>query len=232
MNTYKDLVYMVLDEIKGSSDDFSYTEEHVIYLLNKYRAAVLKQKYADVKKVINEANYQTICLSVVPVTLPYVGVENGTMLRSTVRIPYIINIGIPRVYPLEYYVGDIAFISRDRMRYVGHNPYLQGMIYCSIAPDHYLYFKSNNPQLSYLQNVKFTAIFNDTQAASDLQCPDNNGNSICDTLDREFPLEDSLIPTVIGLTVKDLSDSEYRPDDNNNDGNDNLSQVGMKKTSN
>lgn len=230
MNTYKDLVYMVLDEIKGSSDDFSYTEEHVIYLLNKYRAAVLKQKYADVKKTINEANYQTICLSVAPVILPYIGVENGTMLRSTVPLPYVMNLGIPRVFPVNYYIGDISFVSRDRMRYIGYNPYLQNMIYCSIAPDHYLYFKSNNPQLSYLQNVKFTAIFNDAQVASDLQCPDSNGNSICDTLDREFPLEDSLIPTVIGLTVKDLSDSEYRPDDNSNDGSDNLSQVGLKKT--
>ena len=35
MSKYSELVYMVLDEIKGMSDDHSFTEDHVIFLLDK-----------------------------------------------------------------------------------------------------------------------------------------------------------------------------------------------------
>ena len=31
MSTYRQLTYLVLDEIKGVSDDFTYTEDHIIF---------------------------------------------------------------------------------------------------------------------------------------------------------------------------------------------------------
>ena len=39
MSTYRELVYLVLDELKGTSDDFTYTEDHIIFLLNKSKPA-------------------------------------------------------------------------------------------------------------------------------------------------------------------------------------------------
>ena len=57
MSTYRQLTYLVLDEIKGFSDDFTYTEDHIIFLLDKYRAFILKQRYSDIKKQIPESNY-------------------------------------------------------------------------------------------------------------------------------------------------------------------------------
>jgi len=33
---------MVLDELKGESDDFSFTEDHILFLIDKYRALLLK----------------------------------------------------------------------------------------------------------------------------------------------------------------------------------------------
>ena len=35
MNTLREMVYMVIDQLKNLSDDSYYTEEHIIYLLNK-----------------------------------------------------------------------------------------------------------------------------------------------------------------------------------------------------
>ena len=52
MSTYKELTYMVLDELKLSSDDAQFTEDHVMFLLNKYRTFLLKQRYSDIKKQI------------------------------------------------------------------------------------------------------------------------------------------------------------------------------------
>lgn len=230
MSTYKELIYMVLDELKLSSDDTQYTEDHIIFLLDKYRAFLLKQKYSDIKKYIPESNYQTICLDLIQVPAIAGGpCEGGTYLRSKEKIPFLIKIGTPRVYPLDYYQGEITYVSRDRMRYVGYNKFLQNIIYCSLGPDNYLYFKSSNPQYLYLEKVKFTGVFQDSTKASDLQCPDDNGDIICDVLDRTFPIEDSLIPPLVELIVKELSSSIYRPDDETNNAKDDLANKVIEK---
>lgn len=226
MSTYKELVYMCLDELKLYSDDALYTEEHIMFLLGKYRTFLIKQRYSDVKKQIPESNYQTICLDLIEVpAISGEPCEGGSYLRSKEKIPFLMKIGNPRVYPIDYYQGEITYVSRDRMRYVGYNKYLQNIIYASLGPDNYLYFKSFNPQFLYLEKVRMTGIFEDTLAASELQCPDENGNIVCDVLDREFPIEAALVPPMIELVVKELLGAEYRPEDSNNDSSDDLSNL-------
>lgn len=227
--TYRELVYLCLDELKLHSDDAVFTEDHVIFLLNKYRAFLLKQRYSDIKKQIPESNYQNVCLDLIQVpAISGEPCEGGVYLRSKEKVPFLMKIGNPRVYPIDYYQGEITYVSRDRMRYVGYNKYLQNIIYASLGPDNYLYFKSFNPQFLYLEKVRMTGIFEDPKAASELQCPDKNGNIVCDILDREFPIENSLVSPMIELIVKELLGAEYRPEDQNNDSKDGLSEVATK----
>ena len=215
---------MVLDELKLSSDDAQFTEDHVMFLLNKYRTFLLKQRYSDIKKQIPESNYQTICLDLIQVpAISGDSCEGGAYLRSKEKVPFLMQIGAPRVYPLDYYQGEITYVSRDRMRYVGYNKFLQNIIYCSIGPDNYLYFKSSNPQYLYLEKVKFTGIFQDSIQASDLQCPDDNGETVCNPIDRIFPIEGALVPPLIELVVKELAGPVYNPDDEKNNAKDDLS---------
>lgn len=229
MSTYKELVYMCLDELKLYSDDALYTEEHIMFLLGKYRTFLIKQRYSDVKKQIPESNYQTICLDLIEVpAISGEPCEGSSYLRSKEKIPFLMKIGNPRVYPIDYYQGEITYVSRDRMRYVGYNKYLQNIIYASLGPDNYLYFKSFNPQFLYLEKVRMTGIFEDTLAASELQCPDENGNIVCDVLDREFPIENALIPPLIQLVVEELTKAEYKPEDKENNSDDDLSEVVSK----
>lgn len=229
MSTYKELIYMCLDELKLYSDDASYTEEHIMFLLGKYRTFLIKQRYSDVKKQIPESNYQTICLDLIKVpAISGEPCEGGSYLRSKEKIPFLMKIGNPKVYPVDYYQGEITYVSRERMRYVGYNKYLQNIIYASLGPDNYLYFKSFNPQFLYLEKVRMTGIFEDTLAASELQCPDKNGNIVCDVLDREFPIENALIPPLIQLVVEELTKAEYKPEDKENNSDDDLSEVASK----
>ena len=229
MSTYKELIYMCLDELKLYSDDALYTEEHIMFLLGKYRTFLIKQRYSDVKKQIPESNYQTICLDLFEVpAISGEPCEGGSYLRSKEKIPFLMKIGNPRVYPIDYYQGEITYVSRDRMRYVGYNKYLQNIIYASLGPDNYLYFKSFNPQFLYLEKVRMTGIFEDTLAASELQCPDENGDIVCDILDREFPIENALIPPLIQLVVEELTKAEYKPEDKENNSDDDLSEVVSK----
>ena len=229
MSTYKELVYMCLDELKLYSDDALYTEEHIMFLLGKYRTFLIKQRYSDIKKQIPESNYQTICLDLIEVpAISGEPCEGGSYLRSKEKIPFLMKIGNPKVYPVDYYQGEITYVSRDRMRYVGYNKYLQNIIYASLGPDNYLYFKSFNPQFLYLEKVRITGIFEDTLAASELQCPDESGDTVCDVLDREFPIENALIPPLIQLVVEELTKAEYKPEDKENNSDDDLSEVVSK----
>lgn len=223
MSTFREIIYMILDEMKISADDAYFTEDHIMYLINKYRVFILKQRYSDIKKQIPESNYQTICLDLIEVpAISGEPCEGGSYLRSKDKIPFLMQVGAPKVYPIDYYQGEITYVSRERMRYVGYNKYLQNIIYCSIGPDNYLYFKSNNPQYLYLEKVRMTGIFEDSVSASNLQC---SNDKECDILDRVFPLEDSLVPVVIELVVKELLGANYRPKDEENNAKDDLAGI-------
>lgn len=229
MSTYKELAYLVLDELKLTSDDSFFTQEHIVFLLSKYRAFLLKQRYSDIKKQIPENNYQTLCLDLIEVpAIAGEPCEGGSYLRSRSKIPFIMQIGVPRVYPTDYYQGEITYISRDRMRYVGYNKFLKNIIYCSIGPDNYLYFKSANPQFLYLESVRFTSIFQDALKASELQCFDEGTEDVCDPMDKVFPIEDALIPSIIELVVKELINPVFNPKDEENNAKDDLAGIATK----
>lgn len=218
---YKEAVYLVLDELKVVSDDSLFTEDHIIFLLDKYRNFILKQRYADIKKPIPESNYQTICLDLIQVEAIEDDPCGGVYLRSKEKIPYQLPIGKTSVYGVDFYQGDISFVTRDRMRNVGFNRYTQNMIYSSIGPDRYLYLKSKNPQFLYLEKVKMTGIFEDAKAAAELSCCKECQDD-CDILEQPFPLEDALFPQIAELIVKELSGAVYRVEDEKNNSNDDL----------
>ena len=223
--TYREATYAILDLLKQSSDDSYYTQEHVLFLASKIRSAILKQTYSNIKKEIPESNYQTICLDLIEVpAIAGEPCEGGTYLRSKQKIPTTLPVGNTKIYPVDYYQGEVTYVSRERMRYVGHNKWLQNIIYASLGPDQYLYFKSSNPQYIYMKQVRMNGIFEDAEAAAKLQCESQDENT-CDVLDTQFPLEEGLVTVLIETAVKFLSGSIYKPKDPDNDASDNLSEL-------
>ena len=226
--TWREIIYMCSDELKLSSDDSYYTEDHLKFLISKYRSFILKQRYSDLKKFIPESNFSTICLDLMEVpAISGEPCEGGVYLRTTKKVPFMMGIKQPRVYPVDYYQGEITYISRDRMRYIGYNKFMRNIIYCSKAPEGYLYFKSWNPQFLYIENVRFSAIFEDAKEASEMACPEENG-AICKLEDKEFPIEDALVPPLIELVVKELRGPEYSPKDEDNNAHDNLDDLNKR----
>lgn len=224
--TYREIIYMCLDQLKVASDDSYFTVEHVLFLVSKIRALILKQRYSDIRKDIPQSNYQTICLDLKQVpAIDGEPCEGSAYLRSEEKVPFTMSIGTNTIYPVDFYQGThITYVSRERMRYVGKNKWLKNIIYVSKGPDDYLYFKSSNPQFLYLEKVRMTGIFEDPDKAAELEC-DNDGTKPCDVLDREFPLEEGLVSTVMELTVKYLSGAIYKPKDTSNNASDDMSDL-------
>lgn len=232
----KEIVYMVLDLAKAAtSDDSFWTEDHVIFLLKKYRSFLIKKEQEKQKAttdIASEFEYQQICLDLEKV--PAIDGEpctGGYYLRTTKKIPKILEDNQPRVYPIDFYQGiNISYIPRDRMRYVGTNKFLQNIIYVSLGPDLHLYLNSNNPQFLYLKKLRMSAVFEDFDEVSSYLCNDGGDSMACDVMDEVFPIREYLVPTLMELVVKELTSAKYQPVDEHNNAADDMSKVSTKQS--
>lgn len=229
--TVAEIVYSCLNLSKAATSDDSYiTEDLVIFLLKKYRSFLIKKEQDKDKSsqdIASEFEYQQICLDLEKV--PAIDGEpctGGYYLKTSQQIPKILEGTQPKIYPVDYFQGiNISYISRDRMRFVGTNPYLQNIIYTALSPDLHLTLKSSNPQFFYLKKLRMSAIFEDFDAASNLLCDDAGESESCDVLDMEFPIRDYLVPPLIEMVVKDLTGAAYKPKDTTNSASDDLSEL-------
>ena len=216
----KELVYMVLDEIKGLSDDFTYTEDHVIFLLNKYRTSLLKQKYKDDKSAMHSSNFQTMFLTLKDSLQNKDYILERQYKQSEEVIPELLTDKGVRVYPETQFLdnADIAFITEDRMRYVGYNKYLKNAVYATLHND-YLYITSRNLDVMDLEQVYLSAVFEDAIEAIKAIKGDVN------LLEEDFPMEDSLTSLLIQSVAKELLGAAYRPKDSQNNASDDLADM-------
>jgi hypothetical protein len=134
------------------------------------------------------------------------------------------------VYPIDYYQGtNISYVSRDKMRYIGSNPYLRNIIYSSIGPDLHMYLNSSNPQFLYLKKLRVSAVFEDFDEVSDLLCDQDGTPQPCDVLDMEFPIRQYMVPTLIELVVGELTKSLLRKEDTENNAKDDTPDVNRRQ---
>lgn len=234
MATFREIVYMVLDILKEVSDDSYYTEEHVLFLASKYRALIIERKYSQSRNSSfnepSDENMQTICLDLEPEELLPQNC-GGLWLKSTEKIPDIINVGTPKLSTVNDMLHSmVTYIPYERMPFVGYNKWLKNIIYAAKSSDGYLYLQSNNPQFIYLQHLKMEAMFSDAEAAAELACDPEDGTK-CDVLDQNFPLEAALIPQCIEMVVQELVGSRYAPQDKENNAKDDLAEVVIPSTS-
>lgn len=228
-----EIVYSILDLVKGISDDYTYTEEYVLFLCRKYRALLIKKEQDKEKgsqEVASEFEYQQICLDLEKV--PAIDGEpctGGYYLRTTQRIPKILEGSQPRVYPIDYFQGtNIAYVSRDRMRYVGSNPYLRNIIYAALGPDCHLYVNSQNPQFLYMRKLRMSAVFEDFDEAAGLLCDSEGESQGCDVLDMEFPIREYLVPMLNELVVKALTGANIVRQDTQNNARDDMPELNRR----
>lgn len=218
MTTYREAIYMCLDLLKGMGDDFTYTEDHIAYLLDKFRALLLKQRYGnDPKKHVPYSNYQTIIINITDLSVDY-----NEQYKSDNQIPYLLQIGIPRVSFKDYYDINFEFVSRERFPFVGNNKYLKRTWYGCINEDNHFCLKTSSVRYIVTDGeplqIKMTAIFENPREITDEISFGETPNG--DWLDRNIPIEEGLITTLIELVVKEIAGSVYRPNDEANDNRD------------
>jgi hypothetical protein len=206
-----------------ASDDSFFNENHVRFLLNKWRAKLLKQEYDTNKsKRVSESAYQTICLDLEDNNPLGLDINCGEFYRRSIKeIPALIQaVGDPIISAGDFFSNDrIVYVTRQKMRFTGYNRWLKNIIYAALGTDSKVYLSSRNSQFKYLEKIQFTRVFEDEEKAMELSCEKNN--SSCDIMDQTYPFEDYLVPVFVYSVVKELLGVKYQPiDDKNNDTDD------------
>ena len=229
MTTYKEAIYMCLDLLKGMSDDFTYTEEHIAYLLDKFRALLLKQRYGNNRKnEIPYSNYQTVSINLKLSTFEGNKYYVCKPVDGT-TIPYTLQIGIPRISVATDSYGDLnlEYVSRERLPYVGNNRFLQNIWYCALDEQNRLLLKTSSIRM-FEENTKdntltfrITALFeNPRELPNEINVTDDT-----EAFDMNIPIEESLISTLIEMVVKEIANSMYIPEDDQNNAKDDKSDM-------
>ena len=226
--TLRELVFICLDELKlSASDDSFFNENHVRFLLNKWRAKLLKQEYDTNKsKRVSESAYQTICLDLEDNNPLGLDINCGEFYRRSIKeIPALIQaVGDPIISAGDFFSNDrIVYVTRQKMRFTGYNRWLKNIIYAALGTDSKVYLSSRNSQFKYLEKIQFTGVFEDAEKAMELSCEKNN--SSCDIMDQTYPFEDYLVPVLVYSVVKELLGVKYQPVDSINDNQDNLATL-------
>lgn len=211
MTTYRELVYMVLDELKAKSDDFYYTEDHIIFLLEKYRAFLLKQKYRTPKSVVLNSNYMYIKFKDCPVKNNIIKTEFNYEIIPISNPKGIIYIpSIDTEYILQYCI-------EDRRHFLRQSQFLKNI--------NYFYFFDNTLILDinekFFKKLLGTEI--DVNIKAVFESPSKVYQSLdvsTDILEKVFPLEESLISPLLEMVVKDLTSAMFKPEDDVNNGKD------------
>lgn len=227
MITYREAVFIVFDELKLSSDDSPWEVEHIIFLLNKYRAILTKQRYGGAKKDVPLEYYQIWELG--QLELP----TNNTDVRRTFSfekpVPPILNLhGVLLETSISYHTApleenyttgyvenniDINFINPDRFKYLGYNKWLSSQPYATIGYDHKLYISSTADFLNG-KSFRIQGVFEN---------PTDFQDTTDGKLDMYFPVEQALVQPIIDLIVKELGNVLYLPKDGENNSSDDLS---------
>lgn len=232
MNTYGEVIYIILDELKLISDDASFEEDHIIHLLHNYRSALLKQRYSDVRRDIALPNFQKLEVSLNAMTnLPTSTYGTSKYLKSTIPIPSIINFNGQLVTKLAIsgfsWSGELNIMNWKNFKYTGYSKYDTNTIYATIDQDNYLYLKCMNPDILNLTTLTLTSIFEDPKEVYDITTP-STINNVYNILDKIFPLESEIHANLRALVIKDLYPHLYNPEDNVNNADEDLPSVKSK----
>ena len=214
MRTYRELVYSVLDELKIFSDDSVWETDHIVSLLTKYRGLLFTQKYKGKKVEIPFAWYQRL-------NVAFTTKITGTNIyKSTKEVPPILDITDLWKYTFVSEGGMITnsmnFINPFKFKFTGFNKWIASQKYVTIDLDNYMYIKKSAVTTSQI-------LYYDTILDNPIDADRFNDTNTLDTLDLEFPCEESLIQPIIDLCLKEISAINGIPRDATNNASDDIS---------
>lgn len=220
MATKQEIIYDIRERLGIYSDDSDITNEYISYLIDKYRATFLRNKYSNIRMKIPLSNFQKIKLNINPCNS---GRYKGSVVKSIETIPTILNFNAidnkitlsnDRIETYNFNIVDF-----NRFKHVAQDdPFTRMLIFGSISDDNYLYMKSWDTTLAMIDEAYLNGIFINPEKAWELS-PYYDSDLDFD-LDFEYPIEGELLVDIVNTIVKDLLIKYDLPIDKTNNATD------------
>lgn len=212
--TYKDVIYLVLEELKQTTDDIPFDEDLIANLLNISRAVIIKQRLGSNKVEIPKEVMQSVPFRLVFKDNVYQSNREFTIVNlNGAHLFY--NISIPVLPDLE-----ITYTTLDRFKYVQISKWLKKIAYSAFSNSNKLYFKFPDGTItSTLLSRGITGYFNTI-----LDDPRTIFPYEEDYLNLDFAINGDLLRPIVDLTLADLYKHLHLPEDAINNGKNDLTQ--------
>lgn len=224
--TLRQMIYDVKERLNVYSDDTTFSDEHIAFMIKQKRAKLLKYYISNLRKEVSFDAKQEICLN-----LEYVDCKEGIdMLQSKESLPGIIettgrnliqNISLPSLASKW-----INVIGYERIPYLNGGRFNGKQIYITVGPNRKVLVYSLAGNHLLLEQIKAFILAEDPEEADALSCNDNG--EVCDFYDKPYPNEASLNDQIKNEIVQELTLKYRIPVDLSNDVNDNTANAGMQ----
>lgn len=188
--TYREFVYLVFDELKILSDDKLWEPDHVIVMLHKYRALLIKQRYSHKKMDIPRIFFQEYEVNF--------RLDEGFSYETLEPIPEILNLN---GYTLSTFIrhysskNKLEIISPERIKNLIRNKWTNKIDYFAISHKGIALINSTDPTDTQGKFIFLNAIFEDPS----LVFPKSEN-----ILDQLIPCEASMITEIMEMCTKEL----------------------------
>lgn len=183
--TLNELIYTVRESIRRYTLDSTVDDREIIFQINLHRALYFKNELNKNYRDALETNKQTICLNVSPYE------KDNCVLISNQTLPKFIELhespSISRI--TSYLQHDIPFdiVSFNKFPFAGNGRFNKKNVFITLTPESKLFLKSGNPQLSMIDKILVTGVFENPLALQDFKC-DLEQSEECFSYDKEYPL--------------------------------------------
>ena len=220
MATLNELIYDVMDSLNVSSDDTRFTEEHVAFQINSARNLLQKQALSNPSKVMPQEALQVICLDLTQDELCF---DDINTMKSTVKVPATLeNTGrsnLVKAYPSgSHFVKNWNIIDYSRLPFVSAEKYNGNQIFITVDPKSNVIVYNSDSKHLLLEKIELEGLFENPEEAYNLSC-DNDGTDFWET---QYPIDSGLIKPLKDLVLQGLIPKYKLPEDEINDGEDNI----------
>lgn len=227
MITLRKIVYDISELLNISSDDSRFSEEHIAYLVHNKRNMLMKQYMSNLTKEIPKEAIQSVCLAL---ETDDNCLDDQTVVKSILKLPSTLNNtgrnNIVRAYAKNmHFIKNMNVVEYSRFPYLKAGRYNHKQLYITVDPDSYLIIYNTDDRHLLMEDIRIEGVFEDPEEAYTMSCEDN----AIDFWDTPYPLESALIDPLKNQIVQELTIKYKLPEDEINNGEDNITIEDARK---
>lgn len=218
---YTKVIYSIRERLRQLVDDSDIDDREILFNVNNQRALFYRNQYNQRNRIVDEEVKQL--LNVTMEQAPDEVCGNGVncfLIKSTKPIPSTLELhhksAVFKATSKELTGYPFSIVTWNQFPYTSLNKYTKNEIFVSIGPDGYLYAKSSNKLIKFVETILMTMILEDPTDIKDfILCPTGVGCFDLDTFD--YPIKAYAFAQIVEQVMTVFLGKLQTPEDEEND---------------